>query len=644
MTVYLSFADALLIAVGGLVGVWLAGSTLDVGLSHPWGMSVAGRRFSILTLGNTAVAVVTALLTTQGKTILLVVLPVLILLKGVRVDARHRFPPSRMVQATLALICLLAISYLRLVHPWSGSEFSISNDDAAYGRFVRHMIGTGSESYHVDALPGEAPQPEPYHYGDLWHAAFFARVFSANAVVACILLSTSLLWLNIAACASAIVGELSATRKDPGLLLGAVALLGSGLSWVPSLDLPGIRGDWWNIAPLLLTKVGIVVVWFGAAFLMWLQERPVACAGSLMVASLLYLVVAPAVALTVPILLMLRWRRGLIAGARLRDLLVCALMVAGWLIFLYPGGAKGGASAALGDYRLSLDTVLRGLRVLATVVFKSGLSYAPLWAFWVWSRASARTSRFRGLSFFIVLGISSAAAYAVLHPGLDSVQHWSVPYVALGPSVWAAFWAQCSGDRLARWAKQAAMGGLLLFLLVQNWPGPRGAPIDVVDLEKTKAVIGDISPAASVGFIRDPSEWGDIFDRSFIWNAPERLLLLLDDRYNPVCLSVENIPEDAWPSYRRLEMEAKAGAALSRFVSRLKNEGRYEDYPRAQAAFVRAFRMKWILLSPRAVMPAALSVLTAEQPEHVGTDGWRWYRVARRSNEPIPPESAAVAR
>lgn len=630
MNIYPGFLSVLCVAFAALAVVWWLGKGIDDWLDHPWGVSTSERTFSRLTLGNTAVAVLTALIYTQGRTVVFAVFPLLLLLR--RRPGRSPvapLTPKRLVHLALALLGLVAVAYFRQVDPLSGSEFPVTRDDGSYGRHVRHILQTGVESTDLQALPGTITSMEPYHYGDLWHAAFFTQVFAVNSVLAYVLFSPSLLWLNIVAGGSAIVWRVGRSKKTEGLAWGSLALLASGISWVPHLDLPLIRGDWWNVAPLLLTKMDFVAVWAAGAFLLWLGDRPLASTGSLVIASLLYLVVAPGVAIALPILLALAWRRGLVGIGDLRRLAPFGVGVAGWLLYLYSGQGGGPESAALREYYGTIEAPLRGARVLASILATSLLSYAPLWAIWRWIHYQRPDERFPGLSFLLVLQGGALLSYAVLHPRFNSVQHWSILYVALAPLALSALFARYWEVLPPSGAKRGVFIGLCLWLLLQNWPGRKGPALDVVEMRRTQYAVADFATPGTIGFIRDPSEVVTAFDRYVALNIPLAELLLVADTYDPICLSVGDIPEGTSALYRAYESDRNGRAPMGTFVTQLKRAGKYRDYPQAQADFVRSSKIRWVLLSPLATMPPTLWPLVEGSPSFVSREGWRWHRVLR---------------
>ncbi len=257
-------------------------------------------------------------------------------------------------------------------------------------------------------------------------------------------------------------------------------------------------------------------------------------------------------------------------------------------------------------------------------MFKVVCSYALAFVLWLWVRP--RSAGFPGLYFFVVMHAAAVLAYVILHPRIDSVQHWSILYVALAAPIlliiWTTGWA-CSPGL----GKRTVLALLFTFVAVQNWPERKVGPLNLAELTAIQKAVGDLGRPASIGFIVDPSELRTVFERNVLTYAPVPELLLVDDDYNPLCLSVADIPDDPTPILRAVQADRNAGAAISRFVEGLKKAGTYQDYPKAQAAFVQALDMQWLLVSPRGTIPETLRPLVASEASFVGRAGWRWYRI-----------------
>ncbi len=262
----------------------------------------------------------------------------------------------------------------------------------------------------------------------------------------------------------------------------------------------------------------------------------------------------------------------------------------------------------------------RVLRVAASVAAKAFLSYLPLVGL-LWL-VEGRPRRFPGAGFLLTLHGAAVVAYAVLHARFDSVQYWATVYTALGTPtltlLTVRIWTRLHGSGWHKTAIPLVVG----ILLASSVSGARKTILDVRELQSVRDAIPQLSPEGRVLFLQDHADFQTAFDRNVLVYTPLPELLLLDDRYAPVALSVADVPEDEWPPYRAYERALKARAWISRFSA----QRPHLDSAASRHAFIKELNAEWILLSPSSVFPADLQGLLIPIPTLV-VRGWRWHRL-----------------
>ncbi|HMG66192.1 MAG TPA: hypothetical protein VK588_00855 [Chitinophagaceae bacterium] len=164
-------------------------------------------------IGFFTIISVFAIIITAGRTILLPV-PFLIFLITLKIDFKGKDSNS-FYSRNLYFVLLVALIYwaYSLLHFVSFNHNEIrfvGGDYLFYSNVSEYLNVTGKETYAVNYISPEFEGMRPYHYLDLWGAAFFSRLLTIRAVYSFYLVLFPLLACNI------VLGLLSFFEKKYG--------------------------------------------------------------------------------------------------------------------------------------------------------------------------------------------------------------------------------------------------------------------------------------------------------------------------------------------------------------------------------------------------------------------------------------------
>lgn len=522
---------------------------------------------------------------------------------------------------------------LKMYHPLSGDLYQVYGDFYNYAKNIQHLNKTGIESYYSDWYSGVASARTLYHYGELWYGAFVSQVFRQPPFIAFYFhVFTFCIVLYIMG-AAAIIEYFFPPKKKYVYLMAICVLFVCGLSFYIPRSTLFTRGDWWDNGLLFQPKYlfGAMVAYYG--ILLSPSNKIIPLIFISMLCLLCCVVIAPAVFICLAVYILLLFA---LKETGFRDFIFHGLWMSGALILIglhtlwinhlnRETGLANGAAPSVKDTISLLYYFKTAFNCFAGQGIKSILSLLPYFALSVfvvspdWKKVR---QHYRVILFVIVLHFSSILAYAIFFNRVDAVQLWTNIYVPLSAIICFILFIFSFSQ-----GKTVVKLVAILFLLLSIKQGglfSRGTPIQPSTLHYLKT---HYNGKASI-FFKSGDDFSSVFTKNINMYAPYPYLNIFYPDYNPVCLSIFDIPKSDNPILRRTEDEIIENATFNKFIQVQKRKKHFVSVEQSQLDFIRLHHIEFAFVYRHSQLPAQLVPYVLEYRKD-DTEGITFYRLKK---------------
>lgn len=522
---------------------------------------------------------------------------------------------------------------LKMYHPLSGDLYQVYGDFYNYAKNIQHLNKTGIESYYSDWYSGMASARTLYHYGELWYGAFVSQVFKQPPFIAFYFhVFTFCIVLYIMG-AAAIIEYFFSPKKKSVYLMAIGVLFVCGLSfYIPRSNL-FTRGDWWDNGLLFQPKYlfGALATFYGILLSPSKKIIPLVFVSMLCVLSCV--VIAPAVFICLAVYILLLF---VLKETGFRDFIFQGMWMAAALILI--------GLYALGIQHLNEQTTFRTVvtpetaRLSLLYYFKtvfncfagqtiksllSILPYLALSLFVIYPNWKKISKHFRVILFLVVLHFSSILAYAIFFNRVDAVQLWTNMYVPLSAIVCFVLFFHIL--RFGKILLRLTAGFFLLLSIKQAGVFTRGPVISPSSLQNIR---NSYTGKAAV-FFKSGNDFTSVFSKNINMYAPYPYLTIFYPDYNPVCLSVFELPRSKEFILFKQEEEFINNSIFYKFVQIQKIQHRYISTEQSQLDFIRQHQVEFAFVYRHSQLPAQLLpyVLQGVKDEKEGITVYRLKKI-----------------
>ncbi len=540
--------------------------------------------------------------------------------------------PAVLVQTGIVIAGYLFL-LLKLYHPGTGDIYQVYGDFYNYAKNIQHLNKTGIESYYSDWYSGAASARTLYHYGELWYGAFVSLAFKQPPFIAFYFhVFTFCIVFYVAGAAAIIECFFLPPKKYPYFHAAGILLL-CGLSFYIPRSTLFTRGDWWDNGLLFQPKYlfGAMVAYYG--ILLSPSKKIIPLIFISMLCVLCCVVIAPAVFICLAVYILLLFA---LKETGFRDFIFHGLWMSGALILigLYTlwinhlnreTGLANGATPSAKDTISLLYYFKTAFNCFAGQGIKSILSLLPYFALSVfvvspdWKKVR---QHYRVILFVIVLHFSSILAYAIFFNRVDAVQLWTNIYVPLSAIICFILFIFSFSQ-----GKTVVKLVAILFLLLSIKQGglfSRGTPIQPSTLHYLKT---HYNGKASI-FFKSGDDFSSVFTKNINMYAPYPYLNIFYPDYNPVCLSIFDIPKSYNPILRRTEEEIIENATFNKFIQVQKRKKHFVSVEQSQLDFIRLHHIEFAFVYRHSQLPAQLVPYVLEYRKD-DTEGITFYRLKK---------------
>lgn len=582
------------------------------------------REFSKVCTGFFSILTGYALLRTHGISIFSGMIPLFLFLlywlkqkQAIHNVAEFRSALSSMFSIRLLLLqCLLLVGGVlytlwKVKDPVSGQTYEVNADLYNYAIIMEHLNKMGIEGGYPDWYSGILPIRNLYHFGELWYGAFYTLLSGQTAFNVFFFQLFPQVMVIYYLGASALIEQYTKMRAARLHFRALLIFFICGISFYLPHHTIFTRGDWWDMGMLSQPKYLFTALFVFYALLAVKRRFLFPLILLAMAALLSCTVAAAALLLSVgAILLLLFATRKISFKQAMRfslPVLLTLLYIGAYTQFSWYSNRQHAVQqvfAVKQEAPIPLMTYIRlAINCFAGQFIKSVLSLAAyLLLVLLLLRDKEKVNQLREpLTLLLVLHVCSIAAYAVFSfLGVDTVQLWSIVYVPL-----SAIFCFLIVIVLLETAKP--LWYIPLFLLIalsvrQSLLLLRGKTVDMEYMASVKRVYDG---STAVTFISE-----DFMDRDWSKNInlypPSPGLKMYYKAYNPVCLSVFEVPDSRNAHFQKALEEIKHNSVFFRYTQWQKERGKFISTEQSKLDFIEQYKVKFIFTYGKAKLPAPL--------------------------------------
>jgi hypothetical protein len=581
------------------------------------------RELAKLCSGIFAVSTVYAVIRTQGFTALLLILLLFVFFiawlkhTGRLNSLKESFNkinslnslPFVLIQLGVLLISVVLL-YLKIKDPFSATTFEVYGDFYNYAKIAEHLNKTGVEGCYIDWYTGITPARNLYHFGELWYAAFFSRIFQQTPFYTFYFQLFPVMMVVYVFGGFALIESFFKPQNKLIYALALLLLFSCGISFYIPKDTLFTRGDWNDLSLMYQPKYFYTAVFilFSLLFIRYKKYIPVVLIG---LATIVFsAVTAPSILMTLAVWLILLF---VLNEITFKELIRYSIPVPVFLVFFgfyvllmqhinerhaLVDAVSSVASAAPVEFTAYLKTAFN---CFAGQIIKSTLSlfsFIILFLSALLRKENQITEFNRIILFLLILHVFSVLSYAVFHIiGVDAVQLWSMQYIPLSAIV--CFMIAVNGMMSKSILLRILTAVLVILSFIQSKPYERYRSMDMNYVKQVKRLY-DGSMAV---FFKSGDDYTSLYSKNISMYAPTQYLIMDYKNYHPVCLNVYDIPKSAIPYHRKMEEEFIRNSVFNTYVVLQKKNNTFVSVTQSQQDFIRDFKIRYVFTYKNAVLP-----------------------------------------
>jgi hypothetical protein len=512
----------------------------------------------------------------------------------------------------LTLILYTAVFFSKYISLSSEQVSYVAGDTMFYARASEWMNFSQTENVSLDILGQLKEIREPYHYGDLWTAAFIQRLSGIHPMNALVFISYPLLLLI------AVTGFWSWMRMHfPGkerlvLLASSFVVFLSGLALLYPKNL--IEGDSFSYHLLFYPKLIYPAILISGLALSIKSKRTDLLLLFVTCTAILFISIAPAI-IGGAFLVWLFYK--LLKAEQFSNpgipASILTLVSFAWLFFYYYGNTGDATS-------LSFDPSF------AFRIFAGGLLQffvlAPFAALYVWVLILRKkvTKAFHipaDILYLILLPFSGLLTWAMVYwMSPESVQFFSNPFVIC--SALLVSWVLAQALYIGNTFTRIIAASLLLFTVLYN--SGKSADVETVPAEDLARVRSFIEKHGNGLFatLPDPAAKPTYFSMYPTVYPHFSYIYYYHPHFHNIPLAKTVIPADISPVYKALAEKVTKENAYDVFLARQSKEKTSGEYA---YLFIRQYGVRYITVSPNAGLYPELNSQVKDSVQLSG--GWK---------------------
>lgn len=529
----------------------------------------------------------------------------------------------------LIIVLVFIYLFLKLHNPLQETTYLVYGDFYNYAKVIEQLKRTGVESSFIDWHSTTAPNRNLYHFGELWYSAFFSMTTSQTPffVFYLHLFSICLLTYFLGACT---LLEVFIQPKIKYIYLISISILFiCGISfYIPRTTIFTNR-DWWDNSLLFQPKYIFSTIFIFYAFIFYQKKLIVPLIVTGMATILVCTVVAPAILISVTLILFLLFFTKRIL---FRTLIKYSVPIVFTLIFI---GCYTIYIHYLNDLNLSTEHVQKSYSVPASIgyyiktafncfagqIIKSVLSLFPfiILLFLYYRKQKKYFKSLLDISIvFIIIHISSLLSYAIFFNRVDAVQLWTNIYLPLSAIICFLVIAFVVNEKNKYLSAFAYALICLCFYQVNTLHSTQE-----INKEYAVALIKNYKGQEAV-FFKSGNDFTSIFSKNINMYSPNPYLIMNFSSYNPICLTVFEIPKSNSGILKNAEEEIISNSVFYKFVETQKKNNHFVSIENSQVDFIKKHKIKYAFVYSNSRLPKLIEPYIQKEIKDT-VDGIKFY-------------------
>lgn len=507
------------------------------------------------------------------------------------------------------LLFYFTFLYFKIKDPINNVNYECYGDFYIYAKIITHLNKTGIEGVFTDWYSGVIPNRNLYHFGELWFCAFFSNftkqisfnVFYFQLFPLC--LTTYFLG------ASSLIEIYLKPQNYKTYFISILIVFICGISFYIPTTTIFTRGDWWNTSLLFQPKYFVSAIFTFYTFIFCTKYKlfPIIYIGLATIVA--NMVTAPSILIFIGCVILLLFvlrKITLISAIKFSLPIIVTLVFIGlytlWIHHLNDINTIEKKMVANNSDTISLFIYLKtAFNCFVGQIIKSFLSLLPFIILLVISIQFKFVEKLKNsIIVFIIFHLSSILSYAIFWNRVDAVQLWTNIYLPLS-SIFCFLIVLFIFENRNYYIKT-----LLLFLIglsfVQSETTKR---FNIINKQFSTELIKKYNGKDAV-FFKSKDDYSSIFSKNVNMYAPCQYLIMNYEAYNPICLSIFEIPFSSTSILRNTEKEIIENAVFYKFVQLQKNRNEFKSIENSQIDFIKKFNVKYAFTYLHSTLPRTL--------------------------------------
>lgn len=585
------------------------------------------KEFSKLCSGVFAISTLYALFRTTGFTINVIILGIFLFfivwlkttnrLNGIReafLKIISEFSFSSVLIQVILVILFVFFLFVKIKNPFTGVQYEVYGDYYNYAKIIEHLNKTGVEGCYLDWFTGLTPKRNLYHFGELWYAAFFTKLFHQTPFYTFYFQVFPIVLVVYVFGGLALIESLINPKRTSIYLFAIVLLFSCGISFYIPRENLFTRGDWNDLSLLYQPKYfyASIFIIYSLLFVFYKKTIPIILLGLTVI--LTSTVTAPSVLMIITLWIFYQFLQREITLKQVLKysipILLFLLSFSGYVLIMGHVNTNNEISNSIAVNDSSQALILvnyfkTAFNCFAGQLIKSVFSLLPylLLLLYMYIRKLENNRKLYLLMLYLgVFNIVAILSYSIFHfIGVDAVQLWTIVYIPL--SAILCFLILINGLTTNNlFAKLMAVFMIALSFKQAN-PFMRYEELNLKFVQKIKEVYN----GGVTVFFKGADDYTSLYSKNINMYVPAEYIVMDYKNYYPVCLNVYDIPKSDVPLLRNMEDGFIHYSIFNTFVQLQKRYNEYASIEQSQKDFMEQYNVKYVFKYKNAVLPEFIS-------------------------------------
>lgn len=625
----LTFSSGIISFITGLLLLflfYLVGRTLSFFSGKKKGSLKEGKHFNYIFKGTLFVVSIYAIIITQGKTILLPVPILLILIERIQYklkeDSSNSNSKLKLKEVVLFLILSFTIFFIYYLQSFvsleSDSYRYASIDHSFYARLASELNKYAVESPEISYPGFISTNPSPYHFIDIWLIAFINKLSSINVHFCLVLVSYPLLASIYAlGILEFLVSHFGSNWKIKLFTLTALFFSSIGFLYPQFL----LKADIYDYAPIIYTKI-LFPCCFILLFLYAIKRNNINELIILsVVASISYITVAPAFAITIAAILLYELIKRKVRLFSIGFSILVSFFVLFYLYWLYKNSGSNQDSLLTE----SINEYIR--RVVA--IFIGGSMQFFTWSLFLlivvlgWKK-NIKSKFGNEIIILAVFCISGLLAWALLWPtSVDATQFFSIVFLPVSSIIACIVIAFLIFEPNTPFFSRILSFVFIAFMVYKSIN--YNFQVEAVKKEDVKAVMSFCNNyKSSFANIKGAKEYENMFNYNTQVYPPKPWLAYFLEDYKNYSIIKPNYISDTSSYEGKIIWDLVKKSPFYKFVKK-GSENIKSQKPERE--FFNSFNVNYLMVSPSAIIEEEFKDMLIDSIRL--SDDWRIYKLRK---------------